>query len=30
MNIEDEMEELVPIVAARSEKYTSKESTSVF
>lgn len=29
MNIEYEMEELVPIVAALSEKYTSKESTSV-
>ena len=29
MNIEYQMEELVPIVAALSEKYTSKESTSV-
>ena len=29
MNIEYEMEELVPIVAELSEKYTSKESTSV-
>ena len=29
MNIEYLMEELVPIVAALSEKYTSKESTSV-
>ena len=29
MNIEYEMEELVPLVAILSEKYTSKESTSV-
>ena len=29
MNIEYEMEELVPLVAKLSEKYTSKESTSV-
>ena len=29
MNIEYQMEELVPIVAELSEKYTSKESTSV-